>query len=344
MTVFTHLETSPSEFDWVIGETASQRSVYESMCEPLIGNIFEGFNATVFAYGQTGSGKTFTMGQVNKDEVQPGIIPYAVDDIFSRKEQLESQGSKVSIQMSYMEIYMEECYDLLNPEKPSITLKEDPKLGTVCEGLTMQTVHSSTEVHELLNRTANIRATGSTAMNNVSSRSHALCTFTLRNVNTSESGKSKATVSKLNLVDLAGSERAKRTQATGDVFAEGVSINKGLLALGNVISTLAEKSKSENNHHLHIPYRDSKLTRILKDSLGGNGLTTMLACISPSDTNLEESLYTLRFGSRALNIINTASVNHDTEAMDNELLLKEILEQYLKMQLQRQRSLAITHK
>jgi kinesin family protein 4/21/27 len=323
------------DFDWAFGQNKSHREVYDSMCKPLIKALFEGFNATVFAYGQTGSGKTFTMG--NAAQATDGVIPYAVHDIFDEKARLESIGKEVLVEMSFMEVYMEECYDLFNPERKRIELRETPKGETVPDDLTVKLVQCPQEVQSYLAEATLIRATGCTAMNAHSSRSHAICTVYLRisdrvaPVTSEESSASisRAIVSKLHLVDLAGSERAKKTGATGDVFAEGVSINKGLLALGNVIVALSNQNKENCNTGAngevkgdaqkknYIPYRDSKITRLLKDSLGGNGKTVMLACISPADVNFEETLNTLRFANRASTIVNSAQVNID----DSDLVM-----------------------
>lgn len=325
------------DFDWAFGQTTSHREVYDSMCKPLIKALFEGFNATVFAYGQTGSGKTYTMG--NAAQATEGVIPYAVSDIFDEKARLEAAGKEVVVEMSFMEVYMEECYDLFNPDRKRIELRETPKGETVPDDLSVKVVHTPQEVQSYLAEATLIRATGCTAMNAHSSRSHAICTVYLRisdravpdPTDESNATVSRAIVSKLHLVDLAGSERAKKTGATGDVFAEGVSINKGLLALGNVIVALSTQNKENcntgvngevkpdatGNKKNYIPYRDSKITRLLKDSLGGNGKTVMLACISPADVNFEETLNTLRFANRASTIVNSAQVNID----DSDLVM-----------------------
>jgi hypothetical protein len=217
-----------------------------------------------------------------------------------------------------MEIYKEECYDLLSPQRQKCDIREGSKGDTYVEGLTSREVLSSADVQIILFEVAKIRATGKTAMNSQSSRSHAICTFTLNTVKEMPSavengvGTYISSSSSLHLVDLAGSERAKKTQASGDAFSEGVNINKGLLALGNVIVALAsQNSPTSGGPSSHIPYRDSKITRILKDSLGGNSLTVMIACVSPADTNFEETLNTLRFASRTSCIVNNASMSKD---------------------------------
>lgn len=330
------------DFDWTFGECTEHREVYDEVCKPLVKSIYEGFNATVFAYGilliicstipftcpscannqptlacslacsgQTGSGKTHTMG--NGADATEGIIPFAIDDIFAEKKACESKNMTVSLEMSFMEVYMEDCYDLLSADRTKIELRETTKGETYPEGLTIRPIVSVSDVKAFLQEASLVRSTGRTAMNMHSSRSHAICTFYLRVTESAFLAASeghnefaRAVVSKLHMVDLAGSERAKKTQATGEVFAEGVSINKGLLALGNVIVALSSSGSGG-----HIPYRDSKITRLLKDSLGGNGKTVMLACASPADTNFEETLNTLRFASRASTIVNNAQVNID---------------------------------
>jgi len=307
------------------------------MCISLIDNLFKGFNATFLAYGQTGSGKTHTMGTV---DMQHGIIPYAVNDILLKRNEITAKGAKVDICLSFIEIYMEECFDLLAksqssmPEKTKLDLRETSNGETSLDGLSVWPVYDMDSVANYLNLAAKSRATGSTAMNAYSSRSHAICTIHIRVTQppADQSSNSPITlVSKLHLVDLAGSERAKKTMASGEVFQEGVSINKGLLALGNVVSALV--TKSSTTAHVHIPYRESKLTRLLKDALGGNGMTVLLACVSPADTNFDETVNTLRFASRASSVVNKAKVNMDNSCnTDNIALLKEV--QSLKQQLE----------
>lgn len=342
------------EYDWSFDPASSNRDVYEKACRPLIENIFDGFNATFFACkpamttllhygarsdhsclilniqndhlhldGQTSSGKTHTLGGA---EMTEGVIPFALQDIFTRSQELHSMGTKVDIELTYIEIYREECFDLLsaNGERAKLELKETSTGKTALDGVTSQPVQDIESVMNFLREGAKVRSTGQTAMNAHSSRSHSICTLNLRVVRATTG----AVVSQLHLVDLAGSERAKKTQATGDAFQEGISINRGLLALGNVVSALASRStKSNGDGHTHVPYRESKLTRLLKDALGGNGMTVMLACVSPADTNFEETLNTLRFASRASSIVNSVRVNHSVgDSTDTAALLKEISE------------------
>jgi hypothetical protein len=275
------------------------------------------------------------MGNDGKDSNE-GIIPCAVQEIFQRCEILRQEGCQTKLTMAYLEIYKEECYDLLSTTRVKCDIREGTKGDTYVEGLTQQEVSSAGDVFRLLSDVSKLRATAKTAMNSQSSRSHAICTFSLKTIRTQlEDGISTTitTNSSLNLVDLAGSERAKKTHASGDVFAEGVNINKGLLALGNVIVALSSGGSS-----VHVPYRDSKITRILKDSLGGNSMTVMIACVSPADSNFEETLNTLRFSSRVSCVVNNITLNKEYSGLDseggagNQQLLQEIC--HLREQLQ----------
>jgi hypothetical protein len=284
----------------------------------------------IFLDGQTGAGKTYTMG--TSSDFDQGVMPSALREIFQqRDEKIQSKEVGIKIELSYLEIYLEECYDLLSKEmvsnqsssgsleKKVLNLRETNNGETYLDGLNTLPINNIQEVANYLTIANRVRSTGKTAMNSASSRSHAICIIT---VTTRNKQTGTTFVSKLNLVDLAGSERAKKTQATGEVFQEGISINKGLLALGNVVAALSQKSAAllnppttnnkdqQQQQHIHIPYRESKLTRLLKDSLGGNGFTVLLACLSPSHLNYDESLNTLRFASRASSIINNAKVNN----------------------------------
>eukprot|EP01033_Poteriospumella_lacustris_P007937 gene7937-5710_t len=321
-------------FDWCYSPASPSGSIYEQMCLPLINKVFEGYHATFFAYGQTGSGKTFTMG--NSPESSDGIIQFAVNDIFEKRKAFQQAGKQVTIEVSYMEIYMEECYDLLSTvgEKKKVDVRENSRGETYVDSLTQRLVHTPEDFASCISHACRVRSVSKTAMNSHSSRSHAICTITVRVVTEDDT-----VVAKLNLVDLAGSERAKKTMASGDTLQEGININKGLLALGNVVSALSTKSKqmdSNNNNktqangkpvaggtHIHVPYRESKLTRLLKDSLGGNGMTALLACVSPAPTNQDETINTLRFASRASSIVNVAKVNHE-EKTDAHVLNQEV--------------------
>jgi hypothetical protein len=346
-------------FDHVYGSTGSPSSaMFEECVASLVDGLFQGYNATVLAYGQTGSGKTYTMGTGFKDGCQSGIIPQVMDVLFSKIETLKHQ-TEFQLHVSFIEILKEEVRDLLDltslskpetanghagkvssPGKPPIQIRETSNGVITLAGSTEVSVSTLKEMAACLEQGSLSRATGSTNMNNQSSRSHAIFTITLeqmRKVNPAVSSDSSLNetmneeylCAKLHLVDLAGSERAKRTGSDGLRFKEGVHINKGLLALGNVISALGDEKKRKEG--LHVPYRDSKLTRLLQDSLGGNSRTVMIACISPADINAEETLNTLKYANRARNIQNKPVVNRDP--MSNEMLKMRQQLEYLQAEL-----------
>ncbi|XP_058445370.1 chromosome-associated kinesin KIF4 [Malaya genurostris] len=296
-------------FNYVFSPDDSQQLMYESAVRPLLQKLYAGYNVTILAYGQTGSGKTFTMG-TNYDgdeDATMGVIPRAINDIFHRIEET-TEEFEVTLSCSFMELYQENLYDLLSKkgtrEERVVDIRESNN-QIVIPGLTEVSISSADDTFEALIRGSQERAVASTAMNAVSSRSHAI--FTLNLTNRSKGAKPVVTNSKFHLVDLAGSERPKKTQATGERFKEGVKINQGLLVLGNVISALG----SSGGPLGHVPYRESKLTRLLQDSLGGNSVTLMIACVSPADYNCEETINTLRYANRAKNIRNKAVVNQD---------------------------------
>ncbi|KHN86236.1 Chromosome-associated kinesin KIF4 [Toxocara canis] len=305
-------------FDHVFDTGASQENVYEACALPMLECLFKGYNCTLLAYGQTGSGKTYTMGTEETSESMSserrGIIARMVDAIFQQIG--SSQRFKVSVSM--LEIYEERVVDLLTLSRDGLQIRE--MNGAVfVQGLSCEKVDSLTATMNQLEKGCLLRSKGVTAMNNKSSRSHAIFTITIEKLFT-EDGDDGCFKSKLHLVDLAGSERLKKTQAEGERMREGIKINEGLLALGNVIAALSESSTSNR----HIPYRDSKITRLLQDSLGGNSYTVMIACISPADTNAEETLSTLRYADRTKRIKNKPIVNVDpsfamVEALRNEL-------------------------
>ncbi|XP_029850496.2 chromosome-associated kinesin KIF4 [Ixodes scapularis] len=288
-------------YDYVFPPEEAQEAVYTHAVAKLIDKLFKGYNVTVLAYGQTGSGKTFTMGTSCASRgiaEDTGIIPRAVQDIFAAVS--ECRASKdVEVKVSFLEIYKEDILDLLRSQDP-LSIREDN--GTIkIPNLTERRVASAEEALHQLEVGSASRSTGSTEMNARSSRSHAIYTLA---VELKERGGNDVTASKFHLVDLAGSERANKTKAVGERFREGVQINRGLLSLGNVISALCDESN-------HIPYRDSKLTRLLQDSLGGNSHTVMIACVSPADYNCDETLNTLRYADRARKIKNRPVVNRD---------------------------------
>ncbi|KAL1507337.1 hypothetical protein AB1Y20_008183 [Prymnesium parvum] len=303
-------------FDHVFEATAPQDRVYAECMDPLMQSVLSGHNATVLAYGQTGSGKTHTMGSSATSaeaalqsphndsglfHESVGLIPRALHQLFLAIT--DRPGVKCTAKASFIEIYKEEVLDLLSwttetDQLATLPIREENGIVSLT-GLRQRKVSSVAEAMNVLTEGARSRSTGATAMNATSSRSHAIFTLSLE---LTSSGK---TVSpKVNFVDLAGSERAKRTGASGERLQEGIQINKGLLALGNVINSLCERQS-------HVPYRDSKLTRLLQDSLGGNSRTLMLACVSPADADLEETLNTLKYANRARQIRNKPLVVQD---------------------------------
>ncbi|CAH8626714.1 unnamed protein product [Schistosoma curassoni] len=312
-------------FDYVFKETDSQEHVYKKAALPMVESILKGYNATLFAYGQTGSGKTYTMGTCISESVveeSAGIVPRIIKDLFERMPNYEYE---YTMKVSFVEIYKEDIHDLLGEDvSASLQIREENQLVKI-PGLTETVVTSPEEVLYLLHCGSTKRSVASTAMNLKSSRSHAILTlcFLLRPKITEMNGKNTedTLTAKLHLVDLAGSERIKKTHAEGDRLKEGIDINRGLLALGNVISALCERDAKKRSH---IPYRDSRLTRLLQDSLGGNSTTLMLACVSPADINMEETLNTLRYANRARLIKNKPILNR-ADPKDAELAKLRVL-------------------
>ncbi|CAH0594100.1 unnamed protein product [Chrysodeixis includens] len=302
-------------YNYVFPQHITQQEFYDTAVKGLIGKLFQGYNVTILAYGQTGSGKTYTMGTnysgSDGDSTRLGVIPQAVADIFDFIETHEDKFI-FKVNVSFMELYQEQCYDLLSGKERGhsiIEIREDINKGVILPGITELPVTSTMETMMVLERGSSGRVTGSTAMNQASSRSHAV--FTIIICKESRSDKNLATTSKFHLVDLAGSERIKKTKASGERLKEGVKINQGLLALGNVISALGD-----GTNRSFISYRDSKLTRLLQDSLGGNSLTLMVACVSPADYNLDETVSTLRYADRARRIRNKPIINQDAKAAE----------------------------
>jgi len=316
-------------YDYAYSTDSEQDSIYDKSVQPLVDKLFKGYNATVLAYGQTGSGKTYTMGTTN--EIPEGVIPRAVRDIFHRIKNLDQQY-EFSVRVAFVELYQEKLYDLLNTKSKNkedciVDLRENGDKGVIIANLKEVPVETLDATMDQLNKGSIKRVTASTAMNNVSSRSHAIFTLfiegTLKTEPTGEEENEMANIFvKFHLVDLAGSERAKKTEAKGERFKEGVKINLGLLSLGNVISALGD----DNGAKSHVPYRDSKLTRLLQDSLGGNSHTLMIACVSPADTNLEETISTLRYADRARKIKNKPIVNQDGKDAEIAKLKREVAE------------------
>uniref|UniRef100_A0A4W2GCT0 Kinesin family member 27 n=2 Tax=Bos TaxID=9903 RepID=A0A4W2GCT0_BOBOX len=325
-------------FDFVFGKNSTQDEVYNTCIKPLVLSLIEGYNATVFAYGQTGSGKTYTIGGGHVASVvegQKGIIPRAIQEIF---QNISGKPSiDFNIKVSYIEVYKEDLRDLLELETSvkDLHIREDEKGNTVIVGAKECQVESADEVMSLLEMGNAARHTGTTQMNEHSSRSHAIFTISLcqvdKNRKTAEDGSwhsHRHIVSKFHFVDLAGSERVTKTGNTGERFKESIQINSGLLALGNVISALGDPRKKSS----HIPYRDAKITRLLKDSLGGSAKTVMITCVSPSSSDFDESLNSLKYANRARNIRNKPTLNFSPESdrmdeMEFEIkLLREALQ------------------
>lgn len=297
---------------------ASQQIVYETLAKPLLQRAFEGFNTCLFAYGQTGSGKSYTMMGFG-DEA--GIIPRFCDDLFCQLASAEKEKVNCHIEMSYLEVYNEKIHDLLvirddpNQRRMPLRVREHPIHGPYVEELSTNVVSSYHDIQEWLNLGNKQRATAATGMNDKSSRSHSVFTLVMTQTKTElVEGESHdhSITSKINLVDLAGSERCNSAKTSGDRLREGASINKSLLTLGKVISALSEQAISRKK--VFIPYRESVLTWLLRESLGGNSKTAMIATLSPAGCNVEESLSTLRYAQQARTIINVAKVNEDTNA------------------------------
>uniref|UniRef100_A0A8C4Q3F9 Kinesin-like protein n=1 Tax=Eptatretus burgeri TaxID=7764 RepID=A0A8C4Q3F9_EPTBU len=315
-------------FDYVFDPATEQEEVFNVTVAPLLRGIFNGYNATVLAYGQTGSGKTYTMGgtyTTTQDDNEVGVIPRVIHHLFNGISQRSE--TEFVLKVSYLEIYNEEIIDLLCNSKDRLVLsiREDAKEGIKVAGLTEKTVCTAEDMVRCLEMGNSSRSVGSTAMNAVSSRSHAIFTISVEQKRGAQ--RDSYCCGKFHLVDLAGSERQKKTKAEGDRLKEGININRGLLSLGNVISALGEDSGKKN----HIPYRDSKLTRMLQDSLGGNSHTLMVACISPADANLEETANSLRYADRARKIKNKPIVNQDPQAAELLALKRQV--QQLRVQL-----------
>lgn len=343
-------------YDFVFDLDTWQEQIYTTCVSKLIEGCFEGYNATVLAYGQTGAGKTYTMGtgfDTATAEEEQGIIPRAIAHLFGgiaeRKRRAQEQGvaePEFKVSAQFLELYNEEILDLFDStrdpdarhRRSNIKIHEDANGGIYTTGVTSRLINSQEELTQCLRQGALSRTTASTQMNVQSSRSHAIFTIHLCQmrvcaqpelVNEAVTGlpegaaptrEYETLTAKFHFVDLAGSERLKRTGATGERAKEGISINCGLLALGNVISALGDQSKKV----VHVPYRDSKLTRLLQDSLGGNSQTIMIACVSPSDRDFMETLNTLKYANRARNIKNKLVVNQDKTSQQISALRAEI--------------------
>ncbi|XP_039618407.1 kinesin-like protein KIF1A isoform X15 [Polypterus senegalus] len=318
--------TSPEDINY-----ASQQQVYRDIGEEMLQHAFEGYNVCIFAYGQTGAGKSYTMmGKQEKD--QQGIIPLMCEDLFSRINDSNNDNCmSYSVEVSYMEIYCERVRDLLNPKnKGNLRVREHPLMGPYVEDLSKLAVTSYNDIQDLMDSGNKARTVAATNMNETSSRSHAVFNiiFTQKRYD-AETDNTSEKVSKISLVDLAGSERADSTGAKGTRLKEGANINKSLTTLGKVISALAEvdsgpnKNKKKKKAENFIPYRDSVLTWLLRENLGGNSRTAMVAALSPADINYDETLSTLRYADRAKQIRCNAVINEDP----NNRLVRELKEE-----------------
>ncbi|KNC48196.1 uncharacterized protein AMSG_04425 [Thecamonas trahens ATCC 50062] len=301
-------------YDKVFGPGASQEAVYTQTARPIVEDVLAGYNGTVFAYGQTGSGKTHTMEgpDIASPELK-GIIPRMVEDIFDAILDADAKY-EFTVRVSYFEIYLERLRDLLNPAGADLAIRQDVRRGVYVEGLTEVYVSSVDEVMAIMAEGASNRAVGATQMNAQSSRSHSLLTIEVAAKDTVSLASSTG---KLTLIDLAGSEKVSKTGAEGTTFTEAKNINLSLTTLGLVINALTDPSAS------HIPYRNSKLTRVLSESLGGNAKTTLIINCSLASFNADETLSTLRFGSRAKRIQNKVSLNVERAPAELEAIIKE---------------------
>ncbi|CAF0773701.1 unnamed protein product [Adineta ricciae] len=346
------------KYDFVFGPKTQQEELYRTSVEPMLQNVFDGYNVTIFAYGQTGSGKTYTMTGGNIlsiGEKDYGIVPRAVKTIFDAIQNRKDR--QITISASYLELYKDDIIDLLDVNDKDLDVRDDAAGNTVVIGASEHRCRSVDDVVCLLKKGSNVRHTGATQMNDESSRSHAIFTLYIEQRHHDKNSNANAVQAsfdgllkplqstfnesylsaKLHFVDLAGSERVARTQNTGERFQESIRINSGLLALGNVVSALSDPKKRTGGH---IPYRDAKITRLLKDSLGGNAKTLMITCVSPCTADLDESLNALKYAHRASQIRNKPIKNVDPNAQRFIEMQSEIT--YLREELARQRTV-ISH-
>lgn len=314
--------TFDSVYDW----NSKQLDLYDETFRPLVDSVLLGFNGTIFAYGQTGTGKTYTMEGVRNDEERRGVIPNSFEHIFTHISR--SQNQQYLIRASYLEIYQEEIRDLLSKDQSRrLELREKPDSGVYVKDLSSFVSKSVSDIEKVMNVGNQNRSVGATNMNEHSSRSHAIFMIFVECSELGVDGENHIRVGKLNLVDLAGSERQAKTGAQGERLKEATKINLSLSALGNVISALVDGRSS------HIPYRDSKLTRLLQDSLGGNARTVMVANIGPASYNVEETLTTLRYANRAKNIKNKPRINEDPK----DAMLRKFQEDIARLKAQLQK-------
>ncbi|XP_053952591.1 kinesin-like protein KIF3A [Anastrepha obliqua] len=315
-------------FDNVFSTDSNQLDLYVDTARPIVEKVLEGYNGTIFAYGQTGTGKTYTMSGNPESPQTKGIIPNAFAHIFGHIAKAR-ENQKFLVRVSYMEIYNEEVRDLLGKDvSKSLEVKERPDIGVFVKDLSGYVVHNADDLENIMRLGNKNRAVGATKMNQESSRSHAIFSITVESSELSQGDMTNVRMGKLQLVDLAGSERQSRTQASGQRLKEATKINLSLSVLGNVISALVDGKST------HIPYRNSKLTRLLQDSLGGNSKTVMCATISPADTNYMETISTLRYASRAKNIQNRMRVNEEPK----DALLRHFQEEIARLRKQLEES------
>ncbi|CAI9577799.1 unnamed protein product [Staurois parvus] len=310
-------------FDAVYDASSKQTDLYDETVRPLIDSVLQGFNGTIFAYGQTGTGKTYTMQGFWAESDKKGVIPNSFDHIFTHISR--SQNQQYLVRASYLEIYQEEIRDLLcKDQSKKLELKENPESGVYIKDLSSFVTKNVKEIEHVMNLGNQARSVACTNMNEHSSRSHAIFVITIECSELGVDGQEHIRVGKLNLVDLAGSERQSKTGMNGDRPKEASKINLSLSALGNVISALVDGRST------HIPYRDSKLTRLLQDSLGGNAKTIMVATLGPASHHYDETLSTLRFANRAKNIKNKPKINEDPK----DTLLREFQEEIARLKAQ----------
>jgi len=330
-------QVSTFTFDRVFSPESTQSEVYEYACRPVIDDVLNGYYSTIFAYGQTGSGKTFTMeggaGGHGDDNDLRGVIPRAVEHLFDRIGAEDPENTEYTVAVQYCEIYMERIRDLLDKTKMKVNLdiRVDLERGVYVDNATEVVVKSDLDVLKLLDRGSSMRHTSATGMNEQSSRSHAIFSITVRQKQLSDL---TVKTGKLSLVDLAGSEQVSKTGAKDQRLEEAKQINKSLSALGNVIKALTDGKSS------YVPYRDSKLTRILQDSLGGSSRAALIVACSPNAYNLSETISTLRFGTRAKFIKNKPRVHvgYGGSEMDTILIQREEEIGRLKEQMERMRN------
>lgn len=311
-------------FDRVFGPESKQTDVYNDTARSIVESVLEGYNGTVFAYGQTGTGKTFTMEGIRTEPNLRGIIPNSFAHIFGYISKLDGE-TRFLVRVSYLEIYNESVRDLLGKDQTAnLEVKERPDVGVYVKDLSAYVVNNADDMDKTMTMGNKNRSVGATNMNATSSRSHAIFTITIERSEKGLDGQQHLRMGKLHMVDLAGSERQAKTGASGDRLKEANKINLSLSTLGNVISALVDGKST------HIPYRNSKLTRLLQDSLGGNSKTVMIANLGPALYNVDETISTLRYANRAKNIKNKAKINEDPK----DALLREFQTEIEKLRAQ----------